>query len=90
MLPALLPFVFALLWASSYVAAKIGLVDATPFVLVGARLAMAAAAAALLIVAMGRKWPERKSWPLLLVGGALLHGVGLSMAHAALDRKSVV
>ncbi len=39
---ALLPFVFALLWASSYVAAKIGLVDATPFALVGARLAIAA------------------------------------------------
>ena len=42
MLPALLPFVFALLWASSYVAAKIGLIDATPFALVGARLAIAA------------------------------------------------
>ncbi len=57
MLPALLPFVFALLWASSYVAAKIGLIDATPFALVGARLAIAAAAAALLIAATGRAWP---------------------------------
>ena len=81
---ALLPFVFALLWASSYVAAKIGLVDATPFALVGARLAIAAAAAALLIVATGRSWPRRKSWPLLLLGGALLHGFGLAMTHAAL------
>ena len=30
MLSLLLPFLFALLWASSYVAAKIGLIDATP------------------------------------------------------------
>jgi drug/metabolite transporter (DMT)-like permease len=83
-LHALLPFVFALLWASSYVAAKIGLIDATPFALVGARLAIAAAAAALLIGATGRSWPARKSWPLLLLGGALLHGFGLAMTHAAL------
>ena len=84
MLPALLPFVFALLWASSYIAAKIGLIDATPFALVGARLAIAAAAAAVLMAVMGRAWPGRKSWPLLLLGGALLHGIGLSMTHAAL------
>ena len=84
MLPALLPFVFALLWASSYVAAKIGLIDATPFALVGARLAIAAGAGALLMIAMGHAWPARKSWPLLLLGGALLHGLGLAMTHAAL------
>ena len=84
MLTALLPFVFALLWASSYIAAKAGLVDATPFALVAARLAIAAAGAALLMMLMGRKWPRAASWPLLLLGGALLHGFGLSMAHAAL------
>jgi drug/metabolite transporter (DMT)-like permease len=83
-LSALLPFVFALLWASSYVAAKIGLADATPFVLVAVRLAIAAAAAAMLMAAMGRSWPRARSWPMLLLGGALLHGLGLSMAHAAL------
>jgi drug/metabolite transporter (DMT)-like permease len=83
-LPALLPFVFALLWASSYVAAKIGLVDATPFALVAARLTIAAVAAALLIRIIGRSWPARPRWPYLLAGGALLHGLGLSMTHAAL------
>ena len=81
---SLLPFVFALLWASSYIAAKVGLVDATPFALVGARLSIAAVAAALLITVTGRTWPGRKSWPFLLVGGALLHGFGLSLTHAAL------
>ena len=84
MLAALLPFVFALLWASSYVAAKIGLMDATPFALVGARLSIAAAAAAILMQIMGRRWPRARSWPTLLLGGALLHGFGLAMTHAAL------
>ena len=86
MLPALLPFVFALLWASSYVAAKIGLIDATPFALVAARLSIAAVAAALLLRIMGRTLAgcARASWPYLLLGGALLHGFGLSMTHAAL------
>jgi drug/metabolite transporter (DMT)-like permease len=83
-LPALLPFLFALLWASSYIAAKIGLHDATPFALVGARLAIAAAAAGLLIAVTGRNWPRRSAWPLLLLGGSLLHGFGLAFAHAAL------
>jgi len=83
-LTALLPLIFALLWASSYIAAKIGLIDATPFALVGARLSLAAVAAALLIVVTGHPWPGRKSWPFLLLGGALLHGFGLSLTHAAL------
>ena len=84
MLTALLPFVFALLWASSYIAAKAGLVDASPFALVAARLAIAAVGAALLMILMGRRWPRAASWPMLLLGGALLHGFGLAMTHAAL------
>jgi drug/metabolite transporter (DMT)-like permease len=83
-LAAILPFVFALLWASSYIAAKIGLIDATPFALVGARLAIAAAAAALLMRITRRTWPRAALWPYLLLGGALLHGLGLAATHAAL------
>jgi len=83
-LPSLLPFLFALLWASSYAAAKIGLLGASPFALVGVRLAIAAAAAAALMRFMSRSWPRATSWPYLLLGGALLHGFGLSMTHAAL------
>ena len=84
MLTALLPFIFALLWASSYIAAKVGLMDASPFALVGARLSIAAVAAAVLMRILGRSWPRARSWPTLLLGGALLHGFGLAMTHAAL------
>jgi drug/metabolite transporter (DMT)-like permease len=83
-LAALLPFVFALLWASSYVAAKVGLTDASPFALVAVRLSIAAAIAAVLMWLMGRRWPRAAKWPYILVGGALLHGFGLAMTHAAL------
>lgn len=84
MLATILPFVFALLWASSYIAAKIGLLDASPFILVGVRLAIAAAAAALIMRVTARAWPRLASWPTLLLGGALLHGLGLATTHAAL------
>jgi drug/metabolite transporter (DMT)-like permease len=83
-LSAPLPFVFALLWASSYIGAKIGLIDITPFAFVAVRLAIAAAAAALLMRVLARAWPRADRWPHLLLGGALLHGFGLAMAHAAL------
>jgi len=83
-LAILLPFVFAALWASSYAAAKIGLVDASPFALVALRLTIAAAGAAVLVVALRRTWPRAIRWPHLLIGGAMLHGIGLSMTHAAL------
>ena len=36
MLPALLPFLFAIFWASSYAAAKIGLADIGPYLFVAA------------------------------------------------------
>ena len=45
MLPAILPFLFAIFWASSYAAAKIGLADITPYAFVAIRLTLAAAAA---------------------------------------------
>jgi drug/metabolite transporter (DMT)-like permease len=83
-LAASLPFVFALLWASSYIGAKVGLADVSPFAYVAIRLAIAAAIAAALIAALGRAWPRADRWPHLILGGALLHGLGLSLTHAAL------
>jgi drug/metabolite transporter (DMT)-like permease len=84
-LPATLPFVFAILWASSYAAAKIGLVDITPYAFVAIRLAIAAAAAVVTVLALKRPWKAIKQrWPHLLVGGALAHGLALATAHKAL------
>jgi drug/metabolite transporter (DMT)-like permease len=84
-LPAALPFLFAIFWASSYAAAKIGLADITPFAFVALRLAIAAAAAVVMVLALGRAWqPVTRRWLHLLVGGALVHGLALATAHKAL------
>jgi drug/metabolite transporter (DMT)-like permease len=84
-LPATLPFSFAVLWASSYVAAKVGLADISPYAFVALRLTVAAAAAILLVLALRRPWgPLRARWPHLIVGGALVHGLALATAHKAL------
>jgi drug/metabolite transporter (DMT)-like permease len=81
----LLPFCFALLWASSYAAAKIGLADITPFAFVTVRLAIAAMAAGALLLARRTAWSALAAhWPHLLVGGALVHGLALTTTHAAL------
>ena len=85
MLAPALPFVFAIFWASSYVAAKVGLADISPYAFVGVRLAIAAAAAVALVLVLKRRWgPARKRLPHLLIGGALVHGLALTTAHKAL------
>jgi drug/metabolite transporter (DMT)-like permease len=84
-LPATLPFVFAILWASSYVAAKVGLADISPYAFVTVRLAIAAAAAVVMVlVVKAPRGPVRQRWPHLLIGGALVHGLALATAHKAL------
>jgi drug/metabolite transporter (DMT)-like permease len=80
----LLPFTFAVLWAASYTAAKIGLADITPYAFVALRLTVAAFAAMILLAARRVLSPPRSLWPHLMIGGALVHGVALSTAHAAL------
>ena len=85
MLPALLPFLFAIFWASSYAAAKIGLADISPYFFVAIRLSIAAVAALLLVQVLGRSWaPLKGRWLHLMIGGALVHGLALATAHKAL------
>jgi drug/metabolite transporter (DMT)-like permease len=82
---ASLPLAFAVAWASSYVAAKVGLRDITPFAFVALRLSIAALAAYLILRVLqpARDAPAR-AWPHLMVGGALVHGLALTTTHAAL------
>jgi drug/metabolite transporter (DMT)-like permease len=84
-LAATLPFIFAILWASSYAAAKIGLADISPYAFVAIRLGIAAVAAIAMVVALKRPHgPLALRWPHLMIGGALVHGLALATAHAAL------
>jgi drug/metabolite transporter (DMT)-like permease len=84
-LSALLPFGFALCWASSYAAAKIGLVDISPLAFVAIRLVIAAVATFAILALRKTDWRAMADkWPHLLVGGALAHGLALTTAHVAL------
>lgn len=79
------PVVFALLWASTYVAAAVGLRDASPLAFVGLRLAVAALAGLGLAAALRLPWgPIGRAWPHLMIAGAMLHGLALGAAHVAL------
>lgn len=79
------PLSFALIWASSYVTAAIGLRDITPFYFVAIRLAAAAILTLGTVAVIERfAFPARSAWPHLLAGGALVHGLTLTTAHAAL------
>ena len=81
----LLPVAFALLWASSYATARIGLNDISPVLFVTIRFAIAALLIFSIVAIMGRdKLPALSNWPPLLVGGALVHGLTLAPAHIAL------
>lgn len=85
MLPAALPFLFAIFWASSYAAAKIGLADISPYTFVAVRLTIAAAAALILVPVLKRSLkPVKGRWLHLMVGGSLVHGLALATAHKAL------
>lgn len=85
MLSAALPFIFAVLWASSYAAAKIGLADITPYTFVAVRLAIAAVAAVGMVLVLKRPLgPLKRRWMHLMIGGALVHGLALATAHKAL------
>lgn len=84
-LPFLLPVAFALLWASSYATARIGLNDISPILFVTIRFGVAALVIFSIIGVTRRDTlPTLSHWPALLIGGALVHGVTLAPAHVAL------
>lgn len=81
----LLPALFALLWASSYVTSRIGLDDISPVLFVAIRLCLAAPLMlALAVLVRKESLPALAHWPHLLIGGALVHAVTLAPAHVAL------
>jgi drug/metabolite transporter (DMT)-like permease len=79
-----LPVGFALLWASTYATAQIGLREISPLLFVAIRLAAAASIMAAGVFVSMRVSMSGVQTPRLLIGGALVHGVTLGAAHVAL------
>jgi drug/metabolite transporter (DMT)-like permease len=81
----LAPFIFVLLWSSSFIAARVGLRDLSPLLFVAVRMAIAAAV--LLGVTLALRLPWRVlagRWVHLAVAGVLTNSVLLMTAHYAM------
>jgi drug/metabolite transporter (DMT)-like permease len=80
------PFVFVLLWSSSFIAAKVGLRQLSPLAFVAIRLS-ACAAILTAVMAVGRvSWAPLRGgrWLHCAIAGALINAVGLMAPHVGL------
>jgi drug/metabolite transporter (DMT)-like permease len=80
------PFLFVLLWSSSFITAKVGLRHLSPLLFVAIRLAACALVLTVLMLLLHRSWrPLAGSrWFHCAIAGALLNGVGLMAPHVGL------
>jgi drug/metabolite transporter (DMT)-like permease len=81
----LAPFVFVVLWSSSFVTARIGLRLVTPLLFVSVRLVAAAMVLVIVMAVRGESWaPLAGRWYHLAVAGALVNGLTLASFHVAM------
>ena len=80
------PFMFVLLWSSSFVTAKAGLRHLSPLLFVAIRLDLCALVLVTLMLLLRRSWQPLAGgrWFHCAVAGALLNAVGLMAPHEAL------
>ncbi|HBK07136.1 MAG TPA: EamA family transporter [Acetobacteraceae bacterium] len=86
MLTRLAPFLFVLLWSSSFIASKAGLRDLSPLLFVAIRMAGCAAVLVVLMLVSRQSWRPLARWRWLhcAVAGASLNAVGLMAPHVGL------
>ena len=82
----LVPFLFVVLWSSSFIAAKTGLRHFSPLLFVAIRLTACACVLTLLMLLLHRSWRglSRGRWLHCAVAGALLNAMGLMAPHVGL------
>lgn len=80
------PFLFVLLWSSSFVAARVGLRHITPLLFVAVRMAGCAVVMVLLMLVLRQSWRPlgRGKWLHCAIAGALMNAVGLMAPHVGL------
>jgi drug/metabolite transporter (DMT)-like permease len=76
------PYLFVLVWSTSFITARTGLPLVTPLLFVGVRLTAAAAILLAVMAVRGGSWgPLRGRWHHLAIAGALINGVTLGSFH---------
>jgi drug/metabolite transporter (DMT)-like permease len=79
------PFVFVLLWSSSFIAARVGLRQITPLLFVATRMVFAATVMVGLMLVLRRSWRGLEGrWLHCAVAGVLINSVMLMPAHVAM------
>ena len=80
------PFLFVLLWSSSFVTAKIGLRHLSPLLFVAIRLTACAVVLTVLMLALRRSWRPLagRKWVHCAIAGVLLNAIGLMAPHVGL------
>jgi len=82
--PRLTPFAFVLLWASSFIASRVGLRFLSPFLFVTVRLLLAATVLLAVVAALRRPSVQAGRWGHCAVAGVLTNGALLLTAHYAM------
>ena len=77
MIDFFLKITFIFLWASAFVAAKLGLDDAGPFSMLAVRFAIVSFIFASIVFIFRTKWPKWNEIPYIALVGILLHGLYL-------------
>jgi len=82
----LAPFLFVLLWSSSFISGKVGLRHLSPLLFVAVRLIACAAILTVAMFVLRRSWQPLAGWRWLhcAVAGALLNAIGLMAPHVGL------
>ncbi len=86
MLNRLAPFLFVLLWSSSFIASKAGLRDMSPLLFVAIRMAGCAAVLVVLMLVTRHSWRplSRWRWFHCAIAGASLNAIALMAPHAGM------
>ncbi|MEO8319014.1 MAG: DMT family transporter [Bradyrhizobium sp.] len=82
----LAPFLFVLLWSSSFISGKVGLRHLSPLLFVAVRLIACAVILTLAMFVLRRSWQPLARWRWLhcAVAGSLLNALGLMAPHVGL------
>jgi len=78
------PAVFVVLWSTGFIGAKYGLPYAEPMTFLALRMAIVVALLALIAVAVGARWPDRRETLHSIVTGSLVHGLYLGGVFVAM------
>ena len=80
------PVVFAVLWSTGYIGAKLGAPYAEPFTFLTLRFALVFVLLAPVFGALGLRWPRGRALADALLTGVLMHGIYLGGIFWVIDR----